>query len=83
MTSYLLQTVLFILLLAPYGPLGLAAQLTSGQERLLAVGVWAATVVIAVLLARAGKPGPADALLRKLSNRTTPRPRPAAVPVTP
>lgn len=74
LTCYLLQTVLFILLLSPYGPLALSDRLSSGQARLFGVGVWVVTVLVAVLLARAGRPGPADALLRALSNRRRPQP---------
>jgi uncharacterized protein len=68
MTCYLAQSVAWLLLLEPYtadlgGALGVAAAAAVG------LGVWLVTVVAADLLRRAGRPGPAEALLRRLAYR--------------
>jgi uncharacterized protein len=68
MTCYLAQSVAWLLLLEPYtanlgGALGVAAAAAVG------LGVWLVTVVAADLLRRAGRPGPAEALLRRLVYR--------------
>lgn len=63
LTCYLLQSVVMVPLLAPWGAgLGVGA----GTARVAAVGVatYALTVVVAVLLERAGRRGPAEVLLR-------------------
>ena len=66
MTSYLLQSVLFIPVLAAWG-LGLGGVLAEWQGALYGVGVWLATVVIAVQLDKRGQRGPFEQLLRKLA----------------
>ncbi|MFI6579071.1 DUF418 domain-containing protein [Nocardiopsis sp. NPDC050513] len=68
LSCYLAQSVLCAPLLAAWG-LGLAAHLTSWSMFLFAVGVWLATVVFASTLERAGRRGPAEVLLRRLSYR--------------
>lgn len=65
MSCYLAQSVAWLLLFEPYladlgGALGVAAAAAVG------LAVWAVTVVAADLLRRAGRPGPAEALLREL-----------------
>lgn len=63
LTCYLLQSVVMVPLLAPWGAgLGVGA----GTARVAAVGVatYALTVVVAALLERAGRRGPAEVLLR-------------------
>lgn len=72
LTSYLAQSVLCAPVLAAWG-LGLAAYLTSWTMFLYAVGVWLVTVVAAYLMERAGRRGPAEVLLRRLSYRRTTR----------
>jgi uncharacterized protein len=72
MTCYLAQSVAWLLLLEPYtadlgGALGVAAAAAVG------LGVWLVTVVAADLLRRAGRPGPAEALLRRLVYRPSGR----------
>jgi uncharacterized protein len=72
MTCYLAQSVAWLLLLEPYtadlgGALGVAAAAAVG------LGVWLVTVVAADLLRRAGRPGPAEALLRHLVYRPSGR----------
>ena len=69
MTCYLAQSVAWLLLLEPYladlaGGMGVAAAAAVG------LGVWLVTVVAADLLRRAGRQGPAEALLRRLAYRT-------------
>ncbi|GAA3442810.1 DUF418 domain-containing protein [Planomonospora venezuelensis] len=66
MTSYLLQSVVFVALLPPY-TIGLGGWLGSAATVALAVGTWAATVVAAEFMRRAGMRGPAEALLRRLA----------------
>lgn len=66
LSSYLAQSVLFAPVLAAWG-FGLGAVLSPLGAAGLAVGVWLVTVVVAVLLDRAGKRGPAEALLRRLA----------------
>ncbi|BBG00172.1 MULTISPECIES: DUF418 domain-containing protein [Pseudonocardia] len=65
MSCYLAQSVAWLLLFEPYlfdlggtvGPAGAAA---------IGLGVWGITVGVAALAARADRPGPAEALLRRL-----------------
>ncbi|MDT0301087.1 DUF418 domain-containing protein [Streptomonospora wellingtoniae] len=66
LSCYLAQSVLCAPLLAAWG-LGLGAHLGSAATALFAAGVWLATLVGAYALERAGRPGPAEALLRRLS----------------
>ena len=66
LTCYLLQSVLFVPLLAPWA-LGLGVGAGTLEVSLIAVGVWLVTVGVAVLLDRAGRPGPAEQLLRRLT----------------
>ncbi|WP_375000059.1 DUF418 domain-containing protein [Aeromicrobium sp. CTD01-1L150] len=69
LSCYLAQSVLCAPVLAGWG-FGLGAHLGSATMALYAVGVWLTTVVIATMLDRAGRPGPADSLLRRLSYRS-------------
>jgi uncharacterized membrane protein YeiB len=66
LTCYLAQSVVFVALLAPYAG-GLGARLGSAQVALVALLTWAATVVGADLVRRAGHRGPAEVLLRRLT----------------
>ncbi|OLT30127.1 hypothetical protein BJF83_09180 [Nocardiopsis sp. CNR-923] len=68
LSCYLAQSVLCAPLLAAWG-LGLGAHLTSWSMFPFAVGVWLVTVVSAYALERAGRRGPAEVLLRRLSYR--------------
>lgn len=68
LTCYLLQSVVFGVLLAAWG-LGLGGVLTSWQAALVAIGTWLLTVVVAAALERAGRRGPAEWLLRRLAYR--------------
>jgi uncharacterized membrane protein YeiB len=69
MTCYLAQSVAWFLLIEPYtadlaGAVGVAAAAAVG------LGIWLVTVVAADLLRRADRPGPAEALLRRLVYRS-------------
>ncbi|PPG38378.1 DUF418 domain-containing protein [Pseudoclavibacter sp. RFBA6] len=66
MTSYLLQSVLFVPVLSIWG-LGLGGVLTEWQGALYAVGVWLTTVLIATAMERRGQRGPFERLLRHLA----------------
>lgn len=66
LTSYLAQSLLFAPVLCAWG-LGLGDDLSSWSVALYAVGVWLVTVVFAVILERAGRRGPAEWMLRKLT----------------
>lgn len=66
LTCYLLQSVLFVPLLAPWA-LGLGVGAGTLQVGLVAVAVWLVTVAVAVALDRAGRAGPAEWALRRLS----------------
>lgn len=68
LTCYLLQSVLFVLPLAAWAG-GLGEAMTSTQVVAWAVGVWLVTVAVAVVLERAGRRGPAEALYRRLVYR--------------
>lgn len=66
LTCYLLQSVLFVPLLAPWaGGLGVGAG--TALVAVVGLGVYLVTVLVAVALERAGSPGPAEALLRRLT----------------
>ncbi|WP_343921241.1 DUF418 domain-containing protein [Agrococcus citreus] len=75
LSSYLLQSVLFAPAFAAWG-FGLGAVLSPLGAAAFAVGVWLVTLVVAVVLDRAGRRGPAEALLRRLAYGT----RPVAAP---
>ncbi|OZM75648.1 hypothetical protein CFP66_45310 [Pseudonocardia sp. MH-G8] len=69
MSCYLAQSVAWFLLLEPYlagltGALGIATAAAVG------LGIWLVTVVVADLARRADRPGPAEALLRRLTYRS-------------
>ncbi|PDP85008.1 hypothetical protein CQJ94_24870 [Glycomyces fuscus] len=68
MSGYLAQSLVWGPVLAAWG-LGLGAHLSSWSASVLAVLTWAATVAGAAALERAGRRGPAEVLLRKLTYR--------------
>jgi uncharacterized membrane protein YeiB len=65
LSCYLAHSALFSPVLAAWG-LGLGAHLGSATVAAFAIGVWLLTVVAAAALDRAGRRGPAEALLRRL-----------------
>ncbi|GAB3464427.1 DUF418 domain-containing protein [Streptomonospora sediminis] len=67
MTSYLLQSVAWAILIPPYA-LGIGPALSDAQGVALGAGVWLATVVAADAMRRAGfRRGPAEWFLRRMS----------------
>lgn len=67
LSAYLAQSVVFAALL-PASTLGWGATTGPAGAAALALAVWAGTVVAAAMLARRGRPGPAEALLRRLTS---------------
>jgi uncharacterized protein len=75
MTCYLLQSVVFVAVLAAYGG-GLGSRLVFTEVILLAILTWVLTVLLGAWMSRRGHRGPAEVLLRRLTYRT---PAPVAV----
>jgi len=73
LSGYIAQSVVFAPFLAAWG-LGLGVHLSSWSAVLVAAGTWLLTVAGAYLLDRAGRRGPAEVLLRKLTYRRASRP---------
>ncbi|ANY07666.1 hypothetical protein AFB00_16720 [Pseudonocardia sp. HH130630-07] len=65
LSCYLAQSVAWLLLFEPY-LLDLGGSVGPAGASLVGLGVWGSTVVVAALAARAGRAGPAEALLRRL-----------------
>ncbi|MFV0375662.1 DUF418 domain-containing protein [Microbacterium sp.] len=78
LSCYLAQSVILAPLLSAWG-LGLGYRLPPLMIAAIAVATWLVTVVGAVVLERAGKRGPAESLLRRLSYRSTPEATPIPV----
>ncbi|PJJ72645.1 putative membrane protein YeiB [Diaminobutyricimonas aerilata] len=66
LSCYLAQSIVFAPLMSAWG-LGVGAHLSSWSIALVAVATWLLTVVLAVLLERAGRRGPAEWALRRLA----------------
>ena len=66
LTCYLLQSVIFVAVFAPYTG-GLGSRVGDAAASGIAVVTWLATTVLAALLAPAGRRGPAEAALRRLT----------------
>ncbi|MGH3902750.1 MAG: DUF418 domain-containing protein, partial [Pseudonocardiaceae bacterium] len=66
MTCYLLQSVVFVVVLAAYGG-GLGDRFGLAATALLATATWALTVLLAELMRRRSHRGPAELLLRRLT----------------
>jgi uncharacterized membrane protein YeiB len=60
--------VVFVALLMPY-TLGLGGVLGSAEVALVALGTWLVSVLVADRMRRAGRRGPAEVLLRRLTYR--------------
>lgn len=78
LTCYLLQSVLLVPLLSPWA-LGLGDGAGTALVSAVAVGVYLVTLLVAVALDKAGRPGPAELLLRRLVYRSA-RPAASAAP---
>ncbi|CCH29653.1 DUF418 domain-containing protein [Actinosynnema sp. NPDC047251] len=76
LSSYLFQSVVFVVLLTPY-TFGLGGTLGTAEVALVALGTWLVSVLVCDLLRRAGRRGPAEVALRRLTYR---RARPAGRP---
>lgn len=68
LSAYLAQSVLCAPILAAWGA-GSGAHLTPWSMAVFALGVWLLTVIGAAALERAGRRGPAEVLLRRLTYR--------------
>lgn len=68
LSCYLFQSVVFVALLMPY-TLGLGATLGTAEVAVVALATWLVSLLLAALLRRAGRRGPAEALLRRLTYR--------------
>lgn len=79
MTCYLLQSVVFVAVLAAYGG-GLGNRLGLLEIAAVATLTWALTVLLADAMNRHGYRGPAETLLRHLTYRT-PVPIPPQIPI--
>ena len=66
LTCYLLQSVVFVAVLASYGG-GLGDELGIAQTAVLATATWAVIVVVAEVMRRRGYRGPFEVLLRRLT----------------
>lgn len=71
LSCYLLQSLVFTAVFAPYG-LGLGASLGAAGAAAVAVATWLASVAAAEALRRAGRRGPAEVLVRRLTRRREP-----------
>ncbi|HEX8761571.1 MAG TPA: DUF418 domain-containing protein [Pseudonocardiaceae bacterium] len=71
MTCYLLQSVVFVAVLAAYGG-GLGNRFGLAATAALATATWALTVLLANGMAHRNYRGPAEVLLRRLTYRRTP-----------
>ncbi|HET6708332.1 DUF418 domain-containing protein [Amycolatopsis sp.] len=65
MTFYLAQSVVFVVVFAPYAG-GFGARLSMIVTAVVAVATWVSSLVVAELMRRARYPGPAEVLLRRL-----------------
>ncbi|GAA3727500.1 DUF418 domain-containing protein [Plantactinospora mayteni] len=70
LTCYLLQSVAFVALFSPWAG-GLGGRLGDAGASAVALGIWLGTVLLAELMRRSGRRGPAEVLLRRLSYRQT------------
>lgn len=66
MTGYVLQSVIFLVVFGRFA-LGLFADAGAALLLLVGTGGWLVTVLVAVALEAAGKPGPLEALHRRMS----------------
>jgi uncharacterized protein len=69
LTFYLAQSLVWLLLFFPF-TLGLFDAVSFAGAAVIAVGVWTASVVAAAAMDRAGRAGPAEALVRRLAYRS-------------
>jgi uncharacterized membrane protein YeiB len=68
LSGYLFQSVVFVALLMPF-TLGLGGRLGTAGVAVVALATWLVSVLLADLLHRRGRRGPAEVLLRRLTYR--------------
>ncbi|WP_306369174.1 DUF418 domain-containing protein [Nocardiopsis sp. CC223A] len=71
LSGYLLQSLVFTAVFAPYG-LGLGASLGTAAAAAVAIATWLVSVAAAEALRRTGRRGPAEVLMRRLTRRREP-----------
>ncbi|CAL9420892.1 hypothetical protein SUDANB121_01866 [Nocardiopsis dassonvillei] len=71
LSCYLLQSLVFTAVFAPYG-LGLGATLGAAGAAAVGTATWLVSVAFAEALRRAGRRGPAEVLMRRLVRRREP-----------
>ncbi|MGC5616235.1 DUF418 domain-containing protein [Georgenia sp. Z1491] len=71
MSGYLLQTLVFVVVLVPWGPLALGRDITNLQAAGVAMGAWVLGLAVAAVLARGDRRGPFEALVRWWTYRGT------------
>ncbi|MDO5099152.1 MAG: DUF418 domain-containing protein [Corynebacterium sp.] len=82
MSGYVMQSVLFTVLVLPYG-LGFGAEKGAFEVTLIAAGIWAITVVLAWAWSLTGQRGPLETLFRKAAYSTNPANNRRVSPPTP
>lgn len=82
MSGYLAQSVIFLLIM-PAWSLGLGGVVGTGGAFLIGTATWLATLLGAVLLEKAGKAGPAEWAIRRLSYGRAPSSSPRLPPQAP
>ncbi|WP_188191297.1 DUF418 domain-containing protein [Nonomuraea sp. SYSU D8015] len=73
LTFYLFQSVAFLVLFYPF-TLDLADELGFASASGIGVAIWAVSVALAEWMRRAGRRGPAEVMLRRLTYRRSPAP---------
>ncbi|MFY1690522.1 DUF418 domain-containing protein [Plantactinospora sp. WMMB782] len=77
LTCHLLRSVASVAVFSPWAG-GLGGRLGDAAASAVALGVWLGSVLLAESMPRAGRRGPAEVLLRRLSYRQTPLATPGA-----
>lgn len=81
MSGYLAQSLLFVVLVMPFG-FGWGLEASISGKLVVGATVWLITLVIAVVLERTGTPGPFEKLHRRLAYGPTGKIEPYRVPLT-
>ncbi|PRQ12084.1 hypothetical protein C1Y63_03180 [Corynebacterium sp. 13CS0277] len=67
LSGYIAQSLIFVIVVAPYGPIGYQGSGGAARATAIGCGCWALTLCGAVLLARFQLPGPVEWLHRRLA----------------
>lgn len=70
LTCYLAQSIVLAILLSNWG-FGIGEKITSVDAALIGIFIWILTILLAVILEKKGRKGPAEVLLRNLVNKKT------------